>query len=169
MRIEEQALTSPRGATRRRFIKQASALLASGLAIGFQLPEALAKAGNANRGPDPQNGEFEPNAWVRVLPDDTIKLVVHKHDSGTGTRTALAAVVAEELDVDPFRIDVITPGESLLCRLHPSAVESVFHGRKHQRVARIRSAAARGRDRSRDADRGRCERVERAALRLLDR
>ena len=109
MRIEEQALTSPRGATRRRFIKQASAFLASGLAIGFQLPEALAKAGNANRGPDPQNGEFEPNAWVRVLPDDTIKLVVHKHDSGTGTRTALAAVVAEELDVDPFRIDVITP------------------------------------------------------------
>ena len=44
-----------------------------------------------------------------MLPDDTIKLVVHKHDSGTGTRTALAAVVAEELDVDPFRIDVITP------------------------------------------------------------
>jgi isoquinoline 1-oxidoreductase subunit beta len=44
MRIEEQALTSPRGATRRRFIKQASALLASGLAIGFQLPEALGAA-----------------------------------------------------------------------------------------------------------------------------
>lgn len=46
---------------------------------------------------------------MRVLPDDTIKLVVHKHDSGTGTRTALAALVAEELDVDPFRVDVITP------------------------------------------------------------
>ncbi|WP_321798110.1 xanthine dehydrogenase family protein molybdopterin-binding subunit [Caballeronia sp. J97] len=92
-------------AARRRFIKQSSALLASGLAIGFRLPDALAKSGD----PHPGSGEFEPNAWVRVLPDDTVKLVVHKHDSGTGTRTALAALVAEELDVDPFHIDVITP------------------------------------------------------------
>ncbi|KXU95526.1 aldehyde oxidase [Caballeronia megalochromosomata] len=93
------------GAARRRFMKQSSALLVSGLAIGFRLPEALAKNGDSN----PRAGEFEPNAWVRVLPDGSIKLVVHKHDSGTGTRTALAALVAEELDVDPFRIDVITP------------------------------------------------------------
>jgi isoquinoline 1-oxidoreductase beta subunit len=105
MRIDEHTSTATHGAARRRFMKQGSALLAAGLAIGFRLPEALAKSGD----PHPRDGEFEPNAWVRVLPDDTIKLVVHKHDSGTGTRTALAALVAEELDVDPFRIDVITP------------------------------------------------------------
>ncbi|SMG50156.1 xanthine dehydrogenase family protein molybdopterin-binding subunit [Paraburkholderia susongensis] len=109
----KEALTGAHGAARRRFIKESSALLASGLAIGFQLPAASAKgsnaSGNASGDPRPQPGEFEPNAWVRVLPDDTIKLVVHKHDSGTGTRTALAAVVAEELDVDPFRVEVITP------------------------------------------------------------
>ncbi|SAL15081.1 aldehyde oxidase [Caballeronia arvi] len=109
MHIDDQAFTNAHGAARRRFIAQSSALLASGLAIGFQLPEALAKSAGATGETRPQKGEFEPNAWVRVLPDDTIKLVVHKHDSGTGTRTALAAVVAEELDVDPFRIDVITP------------------------------------------------------------
>ncbi|MFM0670482.1 xanthine dehydrogenase family protein molybdopterin-binding subunit [Paraburkholderia sediminicola] len=109
MRNDQEALASARGAARRRFIKQSSALLASGLAIGFQLPEAFAKGDNKSGDPKPQAGEFEPNAWVRVLPDDTIKLVVHKHDSGTGTRTALAAMVAEELDVDLFRVDVITP------------------------------------------------------------
>src|SRR5471032_856985 len=109
MRHDNEALSNPRGAARRRFIKQSSALLASGLAIGFQLPEALAKGETVSGGPQPLAGEFEPNAWVRVLPDDTIKLVVHKHDSGTGTRTALAAIVAEELDVDPFAVDVITP------------------------------------------------------------
>jgi isoquinoline 1-oxidoreductase subunit beta len=104
------------GAARRRFIKQSSALIASGLAIGLHLPEALAKHGDAH----PQQGEFEPNAWVRVLPDDTIKLVVHKHDSGTGTRTALAAVVAEELDVDPYRIEVITPEDPFYADyIHP--------------------------------------------------
>ncbi|SAK83375.1 aldehyde oxidase [Caballeronia temeraria] len=105
MRIDDHIPTSAHGAARRRFMKQSSALLAAGLAIGFKLPEAYAKNGD----PHPRDGEFEPNAWVRVLPDDSIKLVVHKHDSGTGTRTALAAVVAEELDVDPFRIEVITP------------------------------------------------------------
>ncbi|MFT4063691.1 molybdopterin cofactor-binding domain-containing protein [Paraburkholderia sp.] len=109
MRNDREALTSARGAARRRFVKQGAELLAWGLAIGFQLPEAGAASANASGDPKPQPGEFEPNAWVRVLPDDTIKLVVHKHDSGTGTRTALAAVVAEELDVDPFRVDVITP------------------------------------------------------------
>ena len=109
MRNDKQTLNGAHGAARRRFIKQGSALLASGLAIGFELPDAFAKTQNLAGDPNPQAGEFEPNAWVRVLPDDTVKLVVHKHDSGTGTRTALAAVVAEELDVDPFRVEVITP------------------------------------------------------------
>ncbi|MFS2105351.1 molybdopterin cofactor-binding domain-containing protein [Ralstonia sp. Ralssp135] len=88
--------------SRRRFLQQ-SALLTAGLAVGFRLPDALAA------GKDGAAGEFEPNAWVRVLADNTVKIVVHKHDSGTGTQTALAACVAEELDVDPMRIAVITP------------------------------------------------------------
>jgi isoquinoline 1-oxidoreductase beta subunit len=88
--------------SRRRFLQQ-SALLTAGLAVGFRLPDALAA------GKDGAAGEFEPNAWVRVLADNTVKIVVHKHDSGTGTQTALAACVAEELDVDPMRIAVVTP------------------------------------------------------------
>ncbi|HWV03365.1 xanthine dehydrogenase family protein molybdopterin-binding subunit [Ralstonia sp.] len=88
--------------SRRHFLRQ-SALLTAGLAVGFRLPDALA----ADK--DTAAGEFEPNAWVRVLADNTVKIVVHKHDSGTGTQTALAACVAEELDVDPMRIAVITP------------------------------------------------------------
>ncbi|MCA3838067.1 molybdopterin cofactor-binding domain-containing protein, partial [Burkholderia sp.] len=105
---------------RRRFLKQSSALLAAGIAIGFRMPDAMAAGKNVGGDPHPSAGEFEPNAWVRVLPDDTIKLVVHKHDSGTGTRTALAAVVAEELDVDPFRVDVITPEDPFFADyIHP--------------------------------------------------
>lgn len=120
MRNDRPTSTDAHGAARRRFIKQGSALLASGLAIGFELPAALARTQATSGDPKPQAGEFEPNAWVRVLPDDTIKLVVHKHDSGTGTRTALAAVVAEELDVDPFRVEVITPGNPFYgAYIHP--------------------------------------------------
>ena len=93
------------GLPRRVFLKQA-ATVASGLAIAFYLPSGT--AATDPKAPAPTT-EFEPNAWVRVLPDGTVKLVVHKHDSGTGTQTALAACVAEELDVNPMTVQVITP------------------------------------------------------------
>ena len=91
---------------RRTFLKH-SATLASGLAIGFHLGGAQAgrELGTAAGATAP----FEPNAWVRVLADGTVRIVVHKHDSGTGTHTALAACVAEELDLDPLAVEVITP------------------------------------------------------------
>ncbi|GAC1035089.1 xanthine dehydrogenase family protein molybdopterin-binding subunit [Pseudomonas sp. No.21] len=91
---------------RRTFLKH-SATLASGLAIGFHLGGAQAgrELGTAAGATAP----FEPNAWVRVLADGTVRIVVHKHDSGTGTHTALAACVAEELDLDPLEVQVITP------------------------------------------------------------
>lgn len=89
--------------SRRVFLKQA-VTVASGLAIALYLP-----SGAAATEPKTSTTEFEPNAWVRVLPDGTVKLVVHKHDSGTGTQTALAACVAEELDVNPMTVQVITP------------------------------------------------------------
>ncbi|CAN7524197.1 molybdopterin-dependent oxidoreductase [Caballeronia sp. LjRoot29] len=109
-----------REVSRRRFLKQGSALLATGVAVGFRLPDARAGEASGAAASTSATNEFEPNAWVRVLPDDTIKLVVHKHDSGTGTRTALAAIVAEELDVDPFTVDVITPENPFyMVYIHP--------------------------------------------------
>ena len=90
---------------RRLFLKQ-TATVAAGLAIAFYLPSG--GAASDPKAPTPA-ATFEPNAWVRVLPDGTVKLVVHKHDSGTGTQTALAACVAEELDVNPMTVQVITP------------------------------------------------------------
>ncbi|MDR6915766.1 isoquinoline 1-oxidoreductase beta subunit [Pseudomonas sp. 3296] len=91
--------------SRRVFLKQA-ATVTGGLAVAFYLPPGMTATGP--KAPAPA-AEFEPNAWVRILPDGTVKLVVHKHDSGTGTQTALAACVAEELDVNPMTVQVITP------------------------------------------------------------
>jgi len=100
--------------SRRVFLKQTVAV-ASGLAIALYLP-----AGVAATEPKTSATEFEPNAWVRVLPDGTVKLVVHKHDSGTGTQTALAACVAEELDVNPMTVQVITPEDPFFeTYIHP--------------------------------------------------
>ncbi|MGY2441232.1 molybdopterin cofactor-binding domain-containing protein [Pseudomonas sp. SDO52101_S400] len=100
--------------SRRVFLKQA-VTVASGLAIALYLP-----CGAAASEPKTSATEFEPNAWVRVLPDGTVKLVVHKHDSGTGTQTALAACVAEELDVNPMTVQVITPEDPFFeTYIHP--------------------------------------------------
>ncbi|MDD1136458.1 molybdopterin-dependent oxidoreductase [Pseudomonas sp. TNT2022 ID233] len=100
--------------SRRVFLKQA-VTVASGLAIALYLPSGAAATEAKTTA-----AEFEPNAWVRVLPDGTVKLVVHKHDSGTGTQTALAACVAEELDVNPMTVQVITPEDPFFeTYIHP--------------------------------------------------
>ncbi|MDI2143331.1 xanthine dehydrogenase family protein molybdopterin-binding subunit [Pseudomonas sp. ITA] len=99
--------------SRRVFLKQ-TVTVASGLAIALYLPTGAATEAKTSA------TEFEPNAWVRVLPDGTVKLVVHKHDSGTGTQTALAACVAEELDVNPMTVQVITPEDPFFeTYIHP--------------------------------------------------
>ncbi|WP_236177666.1 MULTISPECIES: xanthine dehydrogenase family protein molybdopterin-binding subunit [Pseudomonas] len=100
--------------SRRVFLKQA-VTVASGLAIALYLPSGAAATETKTTAT-----EFEPNAWVRVLPDGTVKLVVHKHDSGTGTQTTLAACVAEELDVNPMTVQVITPEDPFFdTYIHP--------------------------------------------------
>ncbi|WP_207849263.1 MULTISPECIES: molybdopterin cofactor-binding domain-containing protein [unclassified Pseudomonas] len=113
MSLLDDTLIEP---SRRVFLKQA-ATVASGLAIALYLPSGIA-ASDA-KAPAPAS-EFEPNAWVRIFPDGTVKLVVHKHDSGTGTQTALAACVAEELDVNPMTVQVITPEDPFFdTYIHP--------------------------------------------------
>ncbi|QBE66998.1 xanthine dehydrogenase family protein molybdopterin-binding subunit [Pseudoduganella lutea] len=91
---------------KRRMFLQSAALLGAGLAVGFVLPGAAGAAAGPSA---PAAGMLAPNAFVRVFPDDTIRLVVHKHDSGTGTRTALGLVLAEELEVTLEQVEIITP------------------------------------------------------------
>lgn len=113
MSLRDDTLIEP---SRRVFLKQA-ATVASGLAIALYLPSG--SAASDPKKPAPAS-EFEPNAWVRIFPDGTVKLVVHKHDSGTGTQTALAACVAEELDVNPMTVQVITPEDPFFeTYIHP--------------------------------------------------
>ncbi|MEN5311053.1 xanthine dehydrogenase family protein molybdopterin-binding subunit [Pseudomonas koreensis] len=113
MSLLDDTLIEP---SRRVFLKQA-ATVASGLAIALYLPSGI--AASDPKAPAPAS-EFEPNAWVRIFPDGRVKLVVHKHDSGTGTQTALAACVAEELDVNPMTVQVITPEDPFFdTYIHP--------------------------------------------------
>ena len=79
---------------RREFLKK-SAAGSAGLVIGFYLPgkyEALAGM------PPKEDAPF--NAWVQIAPDDSVTLVIDKSEMGQGISTALAMILAEELDLD---------------------------------------------------------------------
>ncbi|MES2257691.1 MAG: molybdopterin cofactor-binding domain-containing protein [Pseudomonadota bacterium] len=108
-----QAATDAAQPARRAFLKTAG-VLGAGLAVGFIVPGAMAAGASAPAAAgtgtaSASSASLSPNAWVRIFPDDSIKLVVHKHDSGTGTRTSLGLMLAEELEVDLSQVEIVTP------------------------------------------------------------
>ncbi len=61
-----------------------------------------------------------PSAWIRIGTDNRIQLVSHKFDSGTGMRNALGLILAEELDVDWNKVEVVSPDDPLAKEyIHP--------------------------------------------------
>ena len=72
----------------RRAFLQVGGTIGAGLVVGFRLPDA--------HGVLP----FAPNAWVKVDADGTVTVTIDKSEMGEGNHTALAMIVAEELDAD---------------------------------------------------------------------
>ncbi|MGE3746807.1 MAG: molybdopterin cofactor-binding domain-containing protein [Sphingomonadaceae bacterium] len=68
---------------------------AGALVIGVMLPIGKAFAQAANP-PAPAN----PNAFIRVAPDNSVTVLIKHVEMGQGPRTGLATVIAEELDAD---------------------------------------------------------------------
>ena len=77
--------------SRREFLKVSTAL-GGGLALEFWLPVVSAAAGGA--------AVTEVNAWIVIHPDDRVVIRIARSEMGQGTYTALAQLVAEELDCD---------------------------------------------------------------------
>lgn len=72
-----------------------------GLVLAFNVPgagRALA-AGAAHA--------FEPNAFVRIAPDNMITLIIKHHEMGQGVTTGLATLLADELDADLAQIHTV--------------------------------------------------------------
>lgn len=72
--------------SRREFVSVALTAL-GGLSIGVRLER-------------PASGPLRPNAFVRVEPDGTVVVMVPRPEMGQGSRTAIAMLVAEELEAD---------------------------------------------------------------------
>jgi len=82
--------------SRRTFLKTATAA-GGGLMIGAYLPLRGATAVTAA-------GSFEPNIWIKVNADDTVRIMLTMLEMGQGVMTSMPMLVAEELDFDWAKI-----------------------------------------------------------------
>ncbi|HEY5801426.1 MAG TPA: molybdopterin cofactor-binding domain-containing protein, partial [Burkholderiaceae bacterium] len=94
--MQETADAAPQdGLTRRTFLK-AGAVAGGGLVLGFFVPGAD-KLANAQPRPKPV---FQPNAFLRIAPDNSVTVMVNRLEFGQGVQTSLPMLIAEELDCD---------------------------------------------------------------------
>jgi isoquinoline 1-oxidoreductase beta subunit len=87
--------STPKAPGRREFLKTAGAA-GGALVIGVYLP-VRGEAQTAG-------AALEPNVWVRVNPDDTVRIMLTQIEMGQGVMTSMPMLVAEELDFDWTKI-----------------------------------------------------------------
>ena len=92
--------------SRREFFK-VSAALGGGLVLELSFPAASAAAQGAP--------VREVNAWIVIHPDDRVVIRIARSEMGQGTYTALAQLVAEELDCDWAKVsaEFASPNEHI--------------------------------------------------------
>ncbi len=81
----------PVSANRRQFLQGTSAL---GLVVGFHF-SGVGRALAAEPA-----GEFVPNAFIRIAPDNTVTVICKHIEFGQGPYTGVATILADELDAD---------------------------------------------------------------------
>ncbi|MBY0402128.1 molybdopterin-dependent oxidoreductase, partial [Myxococcota bacterium] len=90
--------------TRRRFL-EVTTLVGGGLVVGCQIQRSPSPEAMAAR--EPSTKPFEPNAWIAIAPNGTIRLTCHRNEMGQDVHTSLAMLLAEELEVDPRMVTIV--------------------------------------------------------------
>src|SRR6266852_8154328 len=75
--------------------------IGAGLVLGFHVGFRSFPAGAA-----PEPG-FAPNVYVSIDDSGLVTIVAHRSEMGTGIRTGLPMVLADELDADWKRVKVV--------------------------------------------------------------
>jgi isoquinoline 1-oxidoreductase subunit beta len=91
-------VTSTRAVLSRRVVLQSG--LAGGLVLAFQWPLRAAPVNEPEQPPDNPDGQFAPNAFIRIDNASKTTLVIPQAEMGQGVYTAIAMILAEELDAD---------------------------------------------------------------------
>jgi len=89
--------------TRRAFLK--GSLAATGLTIAVSVSPFGYRLVNASEGKEALKG-FKPNLWYEITPNNVMTVSIGASEMGQGTHTALAMVIADELDADWKQVKV---------------------------------------------------------------
>jgi len=81
---------------RRTFLKT-TGLTATGIVLGLQMSCSTSR-------PDVP---FSPNVYLTIHSDGTVVIVAHRQEMGTGIRTGLPLIIADELEADWSRVKII--------------------------------------------------------------
>src|SRR5579864_2530364 len=73
---------------------------AGALVLGAPLVPQLLSAGEADQAP------FHPSVYLGIEPDGTVVIVTHRSEMGTGIRSVLPVIAAEELDANWKRVKI---------------------------------------------------------------
>lgn len=81
------------------------------LASLFSAGALILGASVASAKPFPQSvsdssAQWNPNVWVGVNPDGSVTIVTHRSEMGTGIRTSMPMIVADEMEADWSRVSV---------------------------------------------------------------
>jgi isoquinoline 1-oxidoreductase beta subunit len=85
------------------------------LILGWSItpPRQRLRAGHT---PSLEPGHVALNGWLALAPDDTVTIISPKSEMGQGIHTALAMIVAEELDCDWRRVRTV-----------PAPIDRIYH------------------------------------------
>ncbi len=100
MKKDAALLTTPilQKVDRRSFLK-ISGLSATGIILGLQYACSPEKAASG--------ASFSPNVYITLDTDGAVSIVAHRSEMGTGIRTGLPLVIADEMEADWKRVKVV--------------------------------------------------------------
>jgi isoquinoline 1-oxidoreductase subunit beta len=91
--------------SRRNFLRS-TAVAGGGLVVGFSLTGCSSPTLPIEGMP----GGFVANAFLQITPDNTVRFYCPRDEMGQGVTTGFGTLVAEELDVDPYALDIVFAG-----------------------------------------------------------
>ena len=98
---------------KRRTLLLAGAGAAGTLVVGWGVLPPRSRLGRAALWP-PAEGEVALNGWIKIARDGRVLLAMNRSEMGQGVHTALAMLVAEELDVALRQVSLVTAGHDAL-------------------------------------------------------
>jgi isoquinoline 1-oxidoreductase beta subunit len=95
----------------RRVLLATGAVVGAGLAVGVGYLTTIDTEGLSPG--EGHNGATKLNAWIEIMPDNTVHIAVPRAEMGQGITTGIAMLIAEELEIelDPKKVIVAHPDE----------------------------------------------------------